>query len=79
RFRGRQASVPVVRFGNVQEKDLAEIINDQAYRAFRQQFFRRETEAVARALMAATGEAGYEANLPPPPSPCLTCYKLYGV
>jgi len=79
RFQGRQVSVPVVRFGNVQEKDLAEIINDQAYRAFRQQFFRRETEAVARALMAATGEAGHEADLPPPPTPCLTCYKLYGV
>ena len=78
RFLGRQANVPAVRFGNVQGKDLEEILNGQTYRAFRQQFFRRETEAVAGALIAVT-DASYEANLPPPPSPCLTCYKLYGV
>jgi hypothetical protein len=30
-------------------------------------------------LVAAIGDLDYEADLPPPPEPCLTCYKLYGV
>jgi MoaA/NifB/PqqE/SkfB family radical SAM enzyme len=79
RFQGSQVSVPVVRFGNVREKDFGEIWEGQAYRAFRQDFLRREMEAATRVLVAATGDAGYEADLPDPPEPCRTCYKLYGV
>jgi MoaA/NifB/PqqE/SkfB family radical SAM enzyme len=79
RFQGRQVSVPVVRFGNVLEEDFDSIWEGQVYRAFRQEFLRRETEAAARALVAATGDLDCEADLPPPPEPCLTCYKLYGV
>jgi MoaA/NifB/PqqE/SkfB family radical SAM enzyme len=78
-FMGEQVSVPVVRFGNVLEKDFEEIWDGQAYRAFRQRFSQRETEAATRALIAAIGDAGCDADLPPAPDPCLTCYKLYGV
>jgi len=79
RFQGRQVSVPVVRFGNVRDRDVGEIWEGQSYRLFRQQFLRRETEAATRALVVATGDASYEADLPDPPEPCLTCHKLYGV
>lgn len=79
RFQGRQVRVPTVRFGNVLEQDCTKIWDSEAYRAFRRQFLRREAESMTRALVAATGDAGSEADLPPPPEPCATCYKLYGV
>jgi MoaA/NifB/PqqE/SkfB family radical SAM enzyme len=79
-FEGKAIAVPRVRFGNVLEQDLTEIWDSPAYQAFRQQFARRRLAMGARALGALTrkGEET-EARMPPPPDPCLTCYKLYGV
>jgi len=78
-FEGRQVRVPAARFGNLQDQDLMEIWESRAFRAFCQRFIQRETEAATRALVAATGDMDCGADLPPPPDPCLTCYKLYGV
>ncbi len=72
--------VPRLRFGNVLEQDLWEIRESQAYRTFRRQFERRLNEAIALAVGMETcsGDAYHPGTLPPP-EPCLTCYKLYGV
>jgi MoaA/NifB/PqqE/SkfB family radical SAM enzyme len=79
-FEGRAITVPRLRFGNVMHQDLLDIWNGPAYQAFRQQFARRRLEVGARALHAVTGEVGTsDQELPPPPEPCLTCYKLHGL
>ena len=78
-FQGKPVSVPVLRLGNVLERECAEIWDSRAYQAFRRQFLQREMEAAARVLIAVTSDAGRETDLPLPPEPCLSCYKLYGV
>jgi MoaA/NifB/PqqE/SkfB family radical SAM enzyme len=79
-FEGRSIMIPRLRFGNILSQDLMDIWNGPAYQAFRQQFARRCLEVGARALHAVTGDAGTsDSELPPPPEPCLTCYKLYGM
>jgi len=76
---GRQVMVPAPRFGNVQEQDLMEIWEGPAFREFRERFVRRERVAASAALFAAAGGEDRGADLSPPPEPCLTCNKLYGV
>jgi MoaA/NifB/PqqE/SkfB family radical SAM enzyme len=79
-FEGRAITVPRLRFGNVLQQDLMDIWTSPAYRAFRQQFERRRWEVGARALLIVIGdERASELEVPPPPAPCRTCYKLYGV
>jgi MoaA/NifB/PqqE/SkfB family radical SAM enzyme len=79
-FEGESSAVPRLTFGNILTQDLLEIWDSPGYRAFRQQFMRRRLEVGARALWAVTGEGeGADAEMPPPPEPCRTCYKLYGV
>lgn len=79
-FDGQSLRVSRLRFGNILEQDLMEIWESQAYRAFRRQFERRLTEAVALAVGMETGSGdAYHPGSLPPPEPCITCYKLYGV
>jgi MoaA/NifB/PqqE/SkfB family radical SAM enzyme len=79
-FAGQALRVSRLRFGNVIDRDLMEIWESPAYRAFRRQFERRLTEAMARAVGVETGSGeAYHSGTLPPPEPCLTCYKLYGV
>jgi MoaA/NifB/PqqE/SkfB family radical SAM enzyme len=80
RFQGRSVTVRRVRFGNVLDQDLLDIWNSPAYRTFRQEFETRRLELGARALLAVSGgEEISDMEMPPPPLPCLTCYKLYGL
>jgi MoaA/NifB/PqqE/SkfB family radical SAM enzyme len=79
-FDGQSLRVPRVRFGNILEQDLMEIWESPAYRAFRRLFERRLTEALALAVGVETGSGdAYHPGILPPPEPCVTCYKLYGV
>ena len=79
-FGGRALAVPRLRFGNILGQDLLEIWAAPPYRDFRRQFAARLAAVRAQALGTLTG-GGAEAKgeLPPPPEPCRTCYKLYGV
>lgn len=62
------------------DQDLMEIWESPDYRAFRRLFERRLTEAMALAVGVETGSGdAYQPGPLPPPEPCLTCYKLYGV
>jgi MoaA/NifB/PqqE/SkfB family radical SAM enzyme len=80
RFDGRSLAVPRLRFGNVLEQDLLDIWNSAAYRAFREQLARRRLGVAAWAIGSVGGhEEIFERKMPPPPEPCRTCYKLYGV
>jgi MoaA/NifB/PqqE/SkfB family radical SAM enzyme len=79
-FDGQSLRVSRLRFGNILEQDLMEIWESQAYRAFRRLFERRLTEALALAVGVETGSGdAYHPGTLPPPEPCVTCYKLYGV
>jgi len=78
-FEGKAVTVPVVRFGNVQERDLMDIWDGPAYRDFRERFAARRLALATRALAAVSGGERATAEIPPPPEPCRTCYKLYGV
>ena len=76
RFEGQALSVERPRFGTVLEQDLTEIWKSRAYRAFRRKFERRLGHAT---MTAVVGDATDLAAPFPPPDPCVTCYKLYGV
>jgi MoaA/NifB/PqqE/SkfB family radical SAM enzyme len=79
-FDGRSLRVPRLRFGNIMDQELMEIWRSPAYRAFRRQFEVRLTEAMALKIGVETGSGNaYQPGPLPPPEPCLTCYKLYGV
>jgi MoaA/NifB/PqqE/SkfB family radical SAM enzyme len=77
-FAGESLGVPPVRFGNVEGRELVEIWEDPAYRAFRRQFARRLQGAARMALSAVgSGRGGEEGT--PAPEPCRTCPKLWGL
>lgn len=76
-FEGRTLRTPVVRFGNVEEKPLAEIWQSAAYREFRERFARRLAGAGLALLGTAAGALAEEDS--PPPDACRTCPKLFGV
>jgi len=75
-FKGRAVEVPVVSFGNVNDRPLMEIWEGPAYREFRKRFARRVAGASAMMLGAARGAALEEES--PAPEACRTCTKLYG-
>ncbi len=80
RFEGQSLTIPRLRFGNVLYQDLLDIWNSPAYLAFRRQFASRRLGVASRAIDALTGNGeGPDSMMPPPPEPCRTCYKLYGV
>lgn len=76
-FEGRPVEVPVVSFGNVNDRPLMEIWEGAAYREFRKRFARRVAGASAMMLGAAGVAAPVEES--PAPDACRTCPKLYGV
>ncbi len=78
-FEGTGVLVPAVRFGNIEEQDLMEIWDGPAYREFRERFAARRLALATRALAVVSGGGSAGAEIPPPPEPCRTCYKLYGV
>lgn len=78
-FEGKAVMVPVVRFGNVQERELMDIWDGPAYREFRERFAARRLALATRAMAALSGSASADSDIPLPPEPCRTCYKLYGV
>jgi len=78
-FQGKPLCVPATRFGNVLEHELMDIWENPAYRAFRKRFADRRLALAAKSAAAVSGTAGAEWKMPPPPEPCRTCYKLYGV
>lgn len=77
-FEGRALEVPVVRFGNLNERPLAEIWESAAYREFRARFAKRVVGASQLVLGALAGGAAAEEEAPPPEA-CRSCPKLYGV
>lgn len=77
-FDGKAIEVPVVQFGNVNDRPLAEIWESAAYREFRAQFARRVVAASGFALGALAARTAPEDDLPAPHA-CRTCPKLYGV
>jgi MoaA/NifB/PqqE/SkfB family radical SAM enzyme len=77
-FEGRALEVPVVRFGNLNERPLAEIWDGAAYREFRARFAKRVVGASHMVLGALAGGAVAEQETPPPEA-CRSCPKLYGV
>ncbi|MBI3014600.1 MAG: SPASM domain-containing protein [Candidatus Tectomicrobia bacterium] len=79
RFGGLSLTVPRLRFGNVLDQELLEIWESPAYRAFRRQFEERLVGNLMRALSATVGSGSVSNQKVPPPEPCRTCYKLYGL
>ncbi|MBI3068415.1 MAG: radical SAM protein [Betaproteobacteria bacterium] len=77
-FDGKAASIPLVRFGNVNDQSLVEIWEAPAYRAFRRQFSERLLGVVKMAVGGVSRSAA-SAPLPPAPEACRTCPKLYGL
>jgi hypothetical protein len=79
-FAGERVQAPCLRFGNICETGLEEILAQPAYRAFRQAFTDRlawERQALVDNLLG--GQSGGSPGLPPAPEPCRTCYYLYGI
>lgn len=78
-FGGGQVAVPAMRFGNVRDQDLLDIWEAPAYREFRRRFADRRLGLATRtlAIMSAGGSA--DSEMPSPPEPCRSCYKLLGV
>jgi len=74
-FEGRPIEVPVVSFGNVNDRPLMEIWEGEEYREFRKRFARRVAGASAMML----GAAGAAVEASPAPDACRSCPKLYGV
>ncbi|MBI3935627.1 MAG: SPASM domain-containing protein, partial [Betaproteobacteria bacterium] len=77
-FDGEAASIPHVRFGNVNDQSLVEIWEAPAYRAFRRQFSERLL-GVAKIAVGGVSRNAASAPLPPAPEACRTCPKLYGL
>jgi MoaA/NifB/PqqE/SkfB family radical SAM enzyme len=77
-FDGRALEVPVVQFGNLNERPLAEIWESAAYREFRALFAGRVHGASRMLLGALAGGAAAQEEVPAPEA-CRTCPKLYGV
>lgn len=77
-FDNEAIKVPVVRFGNVNDRPLAEIWESAPYREFRAQFARRVIAASSFALGALATRTAAEEDAPAPQA-CRTCPKLYGV
>jgi len=77
-FDGHAVEVPVVQFGNLNERSLAEIWESAAYREFRARFAGRVLGASHMLLGALAGGAAPEEEVPAPKA-CRTCPKLYGV
>jgi MoaA/NifB/PqqE/SkfB family radical SAM enzyme len=77
-FDGRAVEVPVVQFGNLNERPLEEIWESAAYREFRALFAERALGASRMLLGAVAGGAVAQADAPAPEA-CRTCPKLYGV
>ncbi len=78
-FEGKRVTLPAARFGNIQEQELMDIWEGPAYRAFRERFAERRLGFATRAFAAVSGGESGDSKMPPPPEPCLSCYKLYGV
>jgi MoaA/NifB/PqqE/SkfB family radical SAM enzyme len=76
-FGGHALEVPVVQFGNLNERPLAEIWESAAYREFRAAFAAR-VRGASRMLLGALGGAAPEEEVQAPQA-CRTCPKLYGV
>ena len=72
-FMGRCFKVRRLSFGNVADKSLLEIWLDKKYADFRSRFIRR------RALGDSVNITEHSLIEYLPPSPCLSCYRLYGV
>ena len=77
-FDGRAVEVPVVSFGNLNERPLAEIWESAAYREFRALFAGR-VRGASRMLLGALAGGAAEEQEAPAPEACRTCPKLYGV
>ncbi|MBI5909958.1 MAG: radical SAM protein [Betaproteobacteria bacterium] len=76
-FEGRPVEVPVVSFGNVNDRSLMKIWEGAAYREFRQRFSRRIAGVSAMMFGAARAVAPVEES--PEPDACRSCAKRYGV
>lgn len=74
-FCGQSQPVQPVSFGNVAE-GLPEVWNGPIARAFKKSFARRQALAGPAAAFLSVADNG-EPEIPPPPSPCLHCHKLY--
>ncbi len=77
-FDGRALEVPVVQFGNLNERPLAEIWESAAYREFRALFAGRIGSASRMLLGALPRGAAAQEDIPAPQA-CRSCPKLYGV
>jgi MoaA/NifB/PqqE/SkfB family radical SAM enzyme len=77
-FDGHAVEVPVVQFGNLNERSLAQIWESAAYREFRALFAGRVRGASHMVLGALAGGAAAQEDVPAP-QVCRTCPKLYGV
>jgi MoaA/NifB/PqqE/SkfB family radical SAM enzyme len=77
-FGGHAVEVPVVQFGNLNDRSLAQIWESAAYREFRALFAGRVRGASRMVLGALASGAALEEEVPAPEA-CRTCPKLYGV
>jgi MoaA/NifB/PqqE/SkfB family radical SAM enzyme len=77
-FEGISENVPRLTFGDV-SRGLGPAWSSREARAFRQAFARRHQWGQMGFAFDALLDRSAPPLPPPPPSPCLHCYKLYGV
>jgi MoaA/NifB/PqqE/SkfB family radical SAM enzyme len=79
-FRGEETLVHAARFGNVFREPFERIWESEEYRAFRERFQlrKRAMDELYESLLRRTPTTG-KPILPPPPAPCASCHKLFGL
>jgi MoaA/NifB/PqqE/SkfB family radical SAM enzyme len=81
-FAGRQVSIPIYKFGNINESSIDNVFQTHEYVEFRRAFERRLYRGVMGLFdpidRGLSGSSDLS-ELPPPPVGCESCYYLYGI
>jgi MoaA/NifB/PqqE/SkfB family radical SAM enzyme len=83
-FMNKEYSVAPLFFGRIQEEDLPEIWNKEAYRSFREVFegrlkAQRNMGSIFDAVSSRSSSPQEDIEPPPLSEACRTCYKAYGI
>jgi MoaA/NifB/PqqE/SkfB family radical SAM enzyme len=78
-FDGQRVHVPCLRFGDINQENVAGIWDKPAYRQFRLHYEARLQAEKRIAMTQSLGLISENDRLPPAPPECQTCYYLYGI